>query len=260
MTARPARGPPPGGAPGRSARRWHRAVPRRCVASVACRGRRRRLRGLPDGRHPWPGSGAAASPRPATDAPRRWPQGGRPGVWRRGRSLRRGWPPGGRPSRPRPGGAAPLLAAGGGVTARQLAPHPGAARGGVGRLPRPVDPAQRVTGLDQHGPETGEATTRAPRLDVAGPGAVAAHSRWPVMPLAAGPPAHDDAVEDPPALHSPLPLGLGGILSVHHGLDHRPHGIRDLPDGGGRYMVTRAWSQSHPPLGEEGDRPIRSRD
>jgi hypothetical protein len=76
------------------------------------------------------------------------------------------------------------------------------------------------------------------------------------MPLAAGPQAKGDAVEHPAQVHTPMPLGLGGLLFVQHPREDGPHLIWTLPERGRRCFVALVGSQGHPPLGEEGYRSI----
>jgi hypothetical protein len=123
------------------------------------------------------------------------------------------------------------------MAAYQVAAHAGFAHGGGSGLPLPVDAAPLSTGLDQHGPDLGEASQRAPALEVPMPGAVVATRRGPLVALAAGAQAEDDALEHPAQIDPPMPLGFGGIDGIEDLLDERPHIVRDFPNGWLRLCV-----------------------
>jgi hypothetical protein len=53
-------------------------------------------------------------------------------------------------------------------------------------------------------------------LEVVMHGAVLAKFPWKAVPLATGPQAKDDAIEDPPAIHPPMPFELGRIMFVQN--------------------------------------------
>jgi hypothetical protein len=117
------------------------------------------------------------------------------------------------------------------MAAHQVAAHAGVAHGGIGGLPRPVDAAPRIPGLDQNGPEPCEDAQLAPALEVPMHGAVVAKSFGPLVPLATRAPAEDEAIGHPAQIDPPMPFGLGGLDCLEDLLDERPYTIRDFPNG-----------------------------
>ena len=110
-------------------------------------------------------------------------------------------------------------------------PPAGFAHGGVGRLPLPVHPAQRVTGLDQRGPEACQQAVLAPLLEVAMHRAVIPKARRELIPLAAGAQTEDNAIQHTPEIGPSMPLAFGRIVFVQNRLDERPNVIGNFPDG-----------------------------
>jgi hypothetical protein len=108
--------------------------------------------------------------------------------------------------------------------------------------------------LDQHCPDTLEEALLTPGLNVPMPRAVIAALLGPLIPLAAGAQAQEDAVQHPPQVHPPMPLGFGRVVFVQHRLHYGLHVVWNLPDGGHRFRVGLWLVHGHPPLREEGDR------
>jgi hypothetical protein len=81
-----------------------------------------------------------------------------------------------------PGSVLPRFPAVDRMAARQVAAPPGFAHGGVGGLPQPVDPAQRITDLDKHDPDPCEDYQLTPALAVPMHGAVVAKRRGQLVP------------------------------------------------------------------------------
>jgi hypothetical protein len=88
----------------------------------------------------------------------------------------------------------------------------------------------------------------APLLEVPVHGAVVAKRLGQVVPLAAGPQPEDDAIEDAPEIHPPMPLGLGKIVFVQNRLDKRPDLIGNLPDGRLFLWFGSLLAQDNPPF------------
>jgi len=117
------------------------------------------------------------------------------------------------------------------VAAYQVTPHAGFAHGGVGGLPLPVHPTQLITRLNQHGPDPRQETALAPPLEVPVHRAIVAKLRGQLVPLAASAQTEDDAIEDAPEIHPPMPRGLGRIVFIQNRLEKRPDVIGNFPDG-----------------------------
>ena len=106
--------------------------------------------------------------------------------------------------------------------AHQLTAHPRLPHGRVGGLPRPVDSAQHVTGLDQDGPGLRPDSVLASRLDVVRHSPVVTKARRQFVAWAAGAQPEDEAIENPAQIHAAMPRGQSGRTRVEDQLDHRP--------------------------------------
>jgi hypothetical protein len=87
----------------------------------------------------------------------------------------------------------------------------------------PVDPAQSLARLDQHGPDAREDTALAPVLEVSMHGTVVAKLLGQLIPLAAGAQAENDTIEHPARRDAAKALGLGGVALVEDVLDSGPY-------------------------------------
>jgi hypothetical protein len=91
-----------------------------------------------------------------------------------------------------------------------------------------------------------------PVLKVAMHRAVIAELLRQVVPLAAGPQAKDDAIEDPPQVHPPMSFGLSWIMGIQNLLDHRPDVVWNFPDGRLLLLLGLLLALGNPPFSEGG--------
>jgi hypothetical protein len=78
------------------------------------------------------------------------------------------------------------------------------------------------------GPDPCEDSQVTPALEGPMHGAVVATRLGPLVPLAAGAQAEDEALEHPTQIDPPMPLGRGGIDFVEDRLDERPDLLRNF--------------------------------
>jgi hypothetical protein len=236
LNTRPICGQQPTSARARAFASVQRMVPRRSDDGVACRDAPRQHDGPWGARRPDRASDVAG-PRPWGLAARhRWDRAWSRAAWWRARGLRPGRSPGDRPRLPPPGGACPRLPAVGGMAADPVATQAGFAPGGGG-WPRPVAAAPRLTGVDTPRPALFADAQVTPALDVPMPRAVIAKPLGPLVPLATGAQANDEAIAHPAPMDPPRPRGLGGIDGIEDLRDECPHSLRDFPTGGLRLCL-----------------------
>ncbi len=96
-----------------------------------------------------------------------------------------------------------------GLRPTSFPPEPGLAQSPVATLPLPVDPAQVVAGGRQQAPQPLEEAVPAEALEPAMHRPIAAEALGHLVPLAPGPHAEDDAVDDRAEAHPWPPGGLG---------------------------------------------------
>jgi hypothetical protein len=71
----------------------------------------------------------------------------------------------------------------------------------------------------------------APLLEMAMHRAVVPKAHRELIPLAAGTQTEDDAIQDTPEIHPPMPFGLRRIMFVQNRLDERSDVIGNFPNG-----------------------------
>src|SRR3954447_14785947 len=109
-------------------------------------------------------------------------------------------------------------------------PEPGLAQHRVGRLPRPLHPAEFITLGDQDRPDLLEDAAFDPPLEPVVDGALGAVPLGQLVPLAAAPHPEDDRVEHLPPVGDAASGRLPGPEFLEDRLDPPPQLVGRLPD------------------------------